>query len=142
MRKKQILIIGFIAFFIGFYGCNVCDNHKEPTIRASFSCGIKVINVAALDANRPLENFSKLPINLSLDYTIYVVESIDGFDTLCIGYDRMFNYESKECGATISIRNMHVLPGTTFSNVVIESNQVFESNQLYYEILIDNCSGR
>lgn len=107
-----------------FTSCKDCEDTSEPTAIIIFRNeyveydkvkGVNsdsIIGVANFDGDYPLSIIS--------DTTTLLFYKAYSIDTLSIRYNRNFDFESKECGFTVTLSEFQSLDQTSFDSVSFE----------------------
>ncbi|KXX67093.1 DUF6452 family protein [Flammeovirga sp. SJP92] len=144
-----------IIFTLIFTSCNDCEYGSEPTMNLQFTHDHtnhegeyyppdydKVI-LAGSDSVLTFSHSLKYPLSIVSDTTTLIFSNNEQIDTLSIKYTRNFDFESKECGYTVTLSDFQNLKETTFDSVTIFTSTSSQSllkelNRNEYYIIIYN----
>ncbi|MDH5366943.1 MAG: hypothetical protein OEW67_08155 [Cyclobacteriaceae bacterium] len=122
-----LLVVATIVTPFVFYGCTWLEckgSDAEPSITLYYERPDTLIQVSVFhETEKVLEfygDYSHIPINMNNDFTLYVIETSEGIDTLEINYTTKVAVESEKCGIRMNIDNLNVGSRTTFNNVDID----------------------
>ncbi|NME72593.1 DUF6452 family protein [Flammeovirga aprica] len=136
---KQLLQL--IIMMMIFTACNECQYGDEPIMDLHFSYDYgksegdynppdyDYVNFLGSDSVIAFSYELAYPLSIVSDTTTLVFSGGDQRDTLSIKYKRNFNFQSKECGYTVTLSDFQTLKETTFDSV---SFQIIEGSQSIY----------
>ncbi|MES2733036.1 MAG: hypothetical protein V4714_14905 [Bacteroidota bacterium] len=106
-----------------------CDNTSEPYVYLSFysdSLSSRYQSVSLLNTVHPSAHFNlfgndSIPLSITSDSTVFVLESPTRKDTVGIGYTRYISYQARDCGLVVVMKQPRILGLTTIppSNIRI-----------------------
>lgn len=104
-----------------FSACKNCEDTSEPLATIYFE-GKSYERAVGISAGKtvPLSNIDDLPLSIASDTTTYILFNGESSDTLAIKYNRIFEFESYECGFTVKLDSFKLLESSSFENVKFE----------------------
>lgn len=141
-KTFYLLALIFIGSII-INACRDCEDMNEPVANIFF-INYSYDSIKGLQNSDLLHSLPKninYPLAINSDSTTFVLYDSLSIDTLCFRYKRMFHFESKECGFTITLDSFQNLEATTFDSVAfIVHDESYEfpfkssRNEYYIEV--------
>lgn len=129
-----------------------CDPASEPYAHLSVSSdslGNRYQKAYLLNSIRPNANFDlsgldSIPLSITSDSTVFVLQSPTRMDTVGISYTRDIAYQAQDCGFVVVLKDLKILNLTTIvrSNIDIQvrtrqpGGLFMKSNKTIYQLHI------
>ncbi|WP_224995191.1 hypothetical protein [Cesiribacter sp. SM1] len=126
IKKLQwLVLLPVIAFLCN--SCDPCRSEELPLLQVVMQFQQErsyVLRSDLLEGRRIWSNeILQLPFALNSDTTVYEFLDMRGkIWRLALTYDRISDFEDTGCGFFMELRNVRVLPESTFSDVQIQDN--------------------
>ncbi len=116
--KQSFKLLCLFTFFLS--SCTLCEDTSEPAANLVPYITEEYNYIQAINATGKIDmtlQTVSLPLNMNSDTCTYLFYGTNHTDTLSFKYRRAFDFESKQCGFTITLHSFEKLSTTTFDSV-------------------------